>query len=291
MRKKVAILITVFPIIEHFLDNFFRSLQQQSYKDFDILVINDGLKNFYDYKKEYDFNIIEYQYQDTPAKNREFGINKAIDLGYDYLIFADVDDYFSTNRIEESIKKLANYDLVYNELTLVDKNGKILVENYIHSKVDLAKFDIFKSNLFGLSNTGIRLNLFETHLKIPLNLIAVDWYIFSVAMLKGNIKYYFLPDAITYYRQYNNNTIGLTNKFDQKNIINSLKVKKIHYQEMVLYCKKNKKNKALEIYKKKLQAVLDLEMKLKDKITLQTYLSIVNTNFENINTGWWSEII
>lgn len=291
MKKRVVVFITIFPAIKHFLDDFFKSLQQQTFQDFDILVVNDGLRNFDYYKKKYPFNIIEYHSQKSPAKNRELGINKAINLGYDFLIFSDVDDFFSPNRIEETVKYLANNDFVYNELTLINSEGKIIVEKYIDSKINLTKFDIYQGNLFGLSNTGICLNLFDEYIQIPKELIAVDWYLFSIIMLQKNVKYTFIPNVITYYRQYESNTVGFVDKFDEKRILKSIKVKKIHYQEMVNFCKRSGKMSAKDIYQNKLNQIKSLEIKLNDKNVLQEYLSIVNNNFNRFNTGWWSEII
>ena len=45
-NKKIAFLTTIFPMEEEYLKDFFNSLLQQTYKEFDILVVNDGYENF-----------------------------------------------------------------------------------------------------------------------------------------------------------------------------------------------------------------------------------------------------
>lgn len=104
-KNKIAFLTTVFPKNKNFLPDFFNSLENQSFKNFDVIVVNDGLKNFQNYKKNFKkLNIIDINKSSTPIKNREIGINYCIKNKYDILIFGDSDDYFKKNRVEESLE-------------------------------------------------------------------------------------------------------------------------------------------------------------------------------------------
>ncbi len=117
--KNVAFLTTIFPMEERFLIDFFDSLCRQTHDKFDVVVVNDGYDNFYDVKMKYqNLSIVELPYSDTPAKNREYGINYCIDNKYDILIFGDSDDYFSDNRIAKSINLLSNHDIVVNDIII-----------------------------------------------------------------------------------------------------------------------------------------------------------------------------
>lgn len=49
--NKVSFLTTVFPKNKNFLIEFFDSLKNQTYKNFDVVVINDGYDNFEKIKK------------------------------------------------------------------------------------------------------------------------------------------------------------------------------------------------------------------------------------------------
>jgi len=85
-QMKIAFFTTIFTMNEHYLYDFFNSLRNQTYQKFDIIVVNDGYKNFEKIKTLYSktLNIIELQYSNTPVKNREYGINYCIDNNYDF---------------------------------------------------------------------------------------------------------------------------------------------------------------------------------------------------------------
>ena len=209
--SNIAFLTTVFPQNKKFLKTFFNSLLTQTYKDFDLIVVNDSLKNFNFYKDFYsNLNIISINSSKTPAKNREVGINYCIDQKYEVLIFGDSDDYFKDNRVEKSLEILKKSDVVVNDLTLFDNNG-IYEKNYLSNRlknldtIDL-KF-IKDKNIFGLSNTAIKLKKIK---KVSFNdkIVAVDWYFFEKILKKG-LRAIFTNETESFYRQHENNTIGL----------------------------------------------------------------------------------
>lgn len=212
--KKVAILTTIFPMKELYINDFFHSLENQTYKNFDIIVVNDGYKNLLKFIKKYsNLNIIEIKSTDTPAKNREFGINYCISKGYDTLIFGDSDDYFSNNRIEYSITLLNDNNIIVNDLTLVNNSG-IYCKYYLSNRLDnnsKISYEFIKDkNIFGLSNTAINLNILDNVI-FEKDLIAVDWYLFKKLLQEGN-NGIFTNKIETYYRQYENNLTGLNSK-------------------------------------------------------------------------------
>jgi len=238
--KKVAFLTTVFPMKESFLLEFFNSLTQQTYKDFDIIIVNDGLENFnYFIEKFAELNFIIISGCSNIAKNREIGINYCINNNYDILIFGDSDDYFSENRVEKSIEFLKESDIVVNDLSLfTDK--EIYKEKYISNRIDnkfKIDFEFIKNkNIFGLSNTAIRLKGLDI-VTIPSDLNVVDWYLFSILLLKKRIAI-FSNEMITFYRQYNLNMIGLSS-ITKEVYENSIKIKKSHYKSLLKIYKNN----------------------------------------------------
>jgi len=216
--NKVAFLTTVFPENEEFLKTFFNSLSTQTYKNFDLVIINDDFKNLDFYKDLYtNLNIIDINSCNTPAKNREVGINYCIDQNYDVLVFGDSDDYFKDNRIEKSLELLKKSDVIVNDLSLFDENG-VYEKNYLSNRLknlDIIDFKFIKDkNIFGMSNTAIKLKNIK---KVSFNstIVAVDWFFFKT-ILKKNHRAIFTNETETFYRQYKNNTIGLhvkNNKF------------------------------------------------------------------------------
>lgn len=144
-------------------------------------------------------------------------------------MFGDSDDTFSSNRIKLSIELLKTFDVVVNDLTLFSTDA-ILAENYISNRLknyDQIEFDFIKNkNLFGLSNTAIRLDRLAP-VDLPNELIAVDWYLFSILLLQGK-KAVFTNNTVTFYRQYEGNLVGLK-QLDSKSFSHGLKVKQLHY--------------------------------------------------------------
>lgn len=212
MTQKVAFLTTIFPLPEQFLFDFFDSLQAQTYKNFDVVIVNDGYKNFGVFQQKYpNFKIIELPYKNTPAKNREYGINYCIDADYDILIFGDSDDYFAENRVAKSLELLKSYDIVVNDLSLFDENG-IYEEKYISHRVNNLSpiyLEFIKDkNIFGMTNTALKLKNIKK-VNFEDTIVAVDWYLFQNMLTQG-LKALFTNETISYYRQYENNTVGLS---------------------------------------------------------------------------------
>lgn len=231
--QRVAFLTTVFPTKDKFLITFFDSLEQQTYKNFDIIVVNDGYKKLQVFQQKYkNLKIIELPYKNTPAKNREYGINYCIDAHYDILIFGDSDDYFAENRVAKSLELLKSYDIVVNDLSLFNEDG-IYEEKYISHRVNNLSninFDFIRDkNIFGLSNTAINLNN-NPNIVIPDDLIAVDWYIFSTLLMEGK-RAVFINETISYYRQHQQNVVGFK-PLDEASFKKGLEVKKKHYEAL-----------------------------------------------------------
>ena len=208
---KIAFLTTIFPMKRQFLIDFFNSLNNQTHDNFDVVVVNDGYSNFNEIKLKYSkLNIVELYCSNTPAKNREYGINYCIERKYDILIFGDSDDYFSNNRVELALEALNSNDIVVNDVSLFDNNGTY-EDMYISNRLEndsKVNFNYIKNkNIFGLSNTALKTNVLNK-VTFDQNLIAVDWCLYK-GLLKNGCNAVFTNKAITYYRQYKNNTVGL----------------------------------------------------------------------------------
>jgi len=257
MNKKVSIFTTIFPMKEEYIIAFFDSLISQTYSNFDIIVVNDGFLNFSRIKDIYKrLNIIELPYSNTIGKNREYGINYCIEKEYDILIFGDMDDYFEKNRVEKSLEFLKGADIVVNDLNLFDKNGIFkykYISNRLENKSEISIDFIKDKNIFGLSNSAISLKFFD-NITIPDNLIAVDWYIFTLFLLEGK-KAIFTNETVTYYRQYEDNIVGLK-ELDLASLKKGIEVKIKHFENLV-----NKTN----IFSQELERVLNIELKIKNK--------------------------
>ena len=293
--KKIAFLTTIFPASKPYLKDFFYSLQNQTYKSFDIIVINDGIKDFETIRKKYsDLNIIEFKVNFTPAKNREFGINKTIELGYEYIIFGDSDDFFAKNRFKVIIELLKTNDIVINDLNILCKTE--IKSNFLSNIIKKEKLNInyfFDQNIAGLSNIAIKTSLLKnSNIKFNNELIAVDWYFFTTLLLQNpTANVYFTKKTSTYYRQYEQNTIGLNYTINSEKIKLGINVKLSHYKNLINFCNKNQISNFDSTFEIKYKEIQKLKTKIKNKSFFEKYILVIENNFDAIFKGWWSEII
>lgn len=235
-QKRVAVLTTIFPIKHSYIIDFFESLSSQTNKNFDVIIMNDGFCNFDVIKKQFKhLKIIELYSANNIARNRQALIQFAKNNAYDIAIFADVDDFFSLNRIEVVTKELKSNDIVVNDLTSV-KDGRVLCDKIyskrLHNRDSISLDFIKQKNIFGLSNTAINLDAVPSDfIQFPSDLIAVDWYFFSLLLAHG-LKAIFVNNAITYYRQHDANTIGV-GKLTSDKVKRIIQVKTVHYEHMI----------------------------------------------------------
>ena len=97
-KSNTVLLTTIFPLCFKYFDEFLNSLLAQTDKNFDLLVVNDGVENFEDQIEKYpEINIIEVVSESSIVENRKVGIKAVLKLNYEYLLFGDSDDYFDNN--------------------------------------------------------------------------------------------------------------------------------------------------------------------------------------------------
>lgn len=221
----------VYPAMRSFLDDFIRSLQQQSVQSFDLIVCNDGLLD-YDFPGQ-DLNIRVVDCSGTPAAIREQGIRWMSENGYKLAIFGDSDDYFDHRRVESSISLLDRYDIVVNDVSLVNQSGNLLLGNYFSHRIkhleEIEPGFVSDCNIFGLSNTAARLSCWAK-VECPEELIAADWYLFSGALRNGG-RAVFDAEGTTFYRQYDENTVGFK-ELTREKVLAGVRTKMLHFEAL-----------------------------------------------------------
>lgn len=233
---KTAVLTTIFPVDQNYLRDYFESLCDQTVQGFDVILVNDGYGDINQLRAQYpSLNIIELEAADCIAKNRERMCQFALRNQYEAAVFADIDDYFSDNRVEHSLSLLAEYDIVVNDLTSFS-GEKELAACILSSRVtdgDEINLDFIRDkNVFGLSNTALRLTDVDvSSINFHRSLVAVDWYLFSTLLYKSK-RAVFTNKAITYYRQHSSNIVGI-GRVTKESLLHSLKVRENHYLQML----------------------------------------------------------
>ena len=231
--KDTVVLTTVYPIALQYFIEYLESLLVQSDRYFDIVIVNDGVENLSSILDKYvQLSFVVLNAEETPSLNREKLINYAIKQSYNIAIFADCDDCFSPQRVEITKKLLDQHDIIVNDLTLFNSEY-IIQENYFSERFSnyqkITFEDISNKNMFGLSNTAIKLKGLK-FFSLDKRLVAIDWYVFSTLLLKGK-NAIFTNDIVTDYRQHSNNTIGI-GKLDKNLLKKSINIKQLHYTLM-----------------------------------------------------------
>lgn len=227
---KIALFTVFYPGAEQYADEFIESVTNQTYKDFDLLMVNDGYSLSNLQSRYPHLRIIEIEGNNTISGNRAIGINYAIQNSYDTIFLCDVDDYMTPNRVDVSIAALSDADIVVNDLDIVDANRNLIFKDYfqktIKSETILDSKFIESKNIFGFSNTALRVSKLE-EVKFPSDLRIVDWYYFT-QLLNDGLKAKFIPQSLTEYRQHSGNMIGISS-FTLDGFKNLLKLKIRHY--------------------------------------------------------------
>lgn len=201
----------IFPANLPYFTDYLDSLEKQTDLDFDVLIFNDGVEKIENYFKNRSlkYSVISTQGSITNSRKQVFAYLKK--SNYKNVIFGDTDDYFSENRVEESKKLLKIYDIVAHDLILVSQDKKIISELFWKNRTELKQpislNAIKKYNFLGLGNTAINIKILPDEIKFNSNLIAVDWYLFSV-ILQSKVKVIFSSEAHVFYRQHEANTVG-----------------------------------------------------------------------------------
>tara|TARA_B100000925_G_C21981074_1_gene462350 strand:- start:192 stop:1181 length:990 start_codon:yes stop_codon:yes gene_type:complete len=128
--NKVSIIIPVFNL-ENFILNCLKSCFNQSYKNLEVIIVNDGsedktltvIENYINDKSIFNVYTIE---NSGAAYARDFGFKKS---SGEYIFFLDGDDYIPNNAIDLLVK-----NAIKNGSDIVDGNYAFLINNKIIEK-------------------------------------------------------------------------------------------------------------------------------------------------------------
>lgn len=210
--SKVSIIIPVYNTEKH-LRRCLESVTNQTVKDIEIIVINDGTTDnsesiINEYIKK-ENSLIKYYSKPNEgvAKTRNYGIEKA---NSDYILFVDSDDYIDENLIEKLMPYInKNIDVIKFKLKRVNENGNTLENvdgpvfekttgseafNKLYSEdvlIDSPCVYLMKRNLFIDNNFKFNKTYHEDYGLIPLIILKAKSFIS-------------LPDYLYYYVQAGN---------------------------------------------------------------------------------------
>ncbi len=215
-----------------YADFFIDSIKKQTHKEFKLTVFNDAVSNVASYFSNFTGEIEFIDVSGTPTEIRFQSFEYLCKTNTEYIIFQDIDDGMTENRVEVLSELLRKYEIVSNDLTLMDDNGTIYKTSIWSDRLhDLFEFNsdfIKNKNIVGIGNSGIRKSVLSTSIKYSALPKVADWFMFYQLMLFSKTKAIFTTKCQTLYRQHNNNMAGVKT-FDEARLTYVIQVKKAHY--------------------------------------------------------------
>lgn len=278
---KVAVLMSTYNG-EKYIKEQIESILNQSYEQIEIIIRDDG-------SKDETVNILK-QYADKYNNikiivGNNIGVSKSfIELlkhksDAEFYAFCDQDDIWKKDKIYNAVEKLKEFNniptLYYSEVTAVDNNLN----------------ELFKSNYTGIDSLGSAFNttpvigctvVFNKKLKImiesneiPENIVMHDLYLYRVCLaVEGKVIHD--KNSYIYYRQHNDNVVGITNSI----------VKKMKIYDKFSKTRRIMAKDILKIYNSEIsdknKEILTKISKYNDNLSLREKISyIVDKNFKS----------
>lgn len=141
---KISIIIPVYNV-ENYLKKCLDSITEQTYKDIEIILVDDGSKDnsgiICDQYAEMDKRVIViHKKNNGVSAARNDGIKLATG---EYMCFVDSDDWIDTDYVELAVSTLKQYNpsLLLNNYKKINKYGRIYSRKFIEKRIILKKGD------------------------------------------------------------------------------------------------------------------------------------------------------
>lgn len=177
---KFSIVIPVYNV-ENFLPDCLNSLKNQTFKDFEVICINDGSSdNSLDILNKYQKNDSRFIVISQENQGQGIARNKGIDLAKgEYILFIDPDDFIENNTLET----------LYN--SFIETNADIIQFDYSTCKenCELKKREFFSKKIYKNSKYLIKDNdIFNWHKAKEKNLFGISLSAWDKAYKASHIK-------------------------------------------------------------------------------------------------------
>lgn len=244
---KVSIVIPTYKRVDY-LDRLLRSIEVQTFKDFEVIVVDDNSPNIIEYNpliekyknifKELRF-ITKKENRGAPH-SRNIGIKEA---KYDLIALVDDDDEWLPLKLEKQVevfeKSNEKVGLVYTWTDVMNENREV-VHNYRSELEGNLKKKILKECFIPSPSVMVRKKaIIEAGLFDESFPSCQDWDMWTRIIMKGyEVKV--VKKMVTIYHKHNNGNIGLSKNanfgyklFYKRNLLNAIK-----HQNTFMYVKR-----------------------------------------------------
>lgn len=233
MKDLISIVIPVYNV-EDYLERCLNSVILQTYKNIEILLINDGsTDNSLEICKKYANTDNRIKIINQKNKGASSARNKGIECATGkYITFVDSDDWVETNFIEKLYEEIEDNDVIRCQYFVNREQEEIPIQENIkkvekYSKEQLKK-EIIYQFLTGKKMCYIYLLLIKKDILKKINNFNENLYImedtcFYLDLLCNINKIKFIPDNL-YHHYYNSESLVTSPKNIKRNMFNILEI-------------------------------------------------------------------
>lgn len=236
----LSIVLPVFNV-EKYLDRCIKSILEGTYKDLELVIVNDGTK---DNSENIIIRYLEKYNNITYIVKENGGLSHARNVGYtyakgEYIAFFDSDDYIEKDMYEKLMAKVKdyNYDIVVCDLYMeYEQTGKKI---YVGSNVEKEYKDVEEDNneisirkeimeniYIAVHNKIYKKELIEKTFENGMPFVNGMYYediVYTYSILQNTRSISFVKEPLYYYVQ---RTSSISNNYDKKlyDIITSVEI-------------------------------------------------------------------
>src|SRR5690349_6133769 len=122
---QIQIVTYIYPNAMAYLSQLAKSIRDQTLNNFGLILFNDGVDAPEQYFNDLNIPVKVVAASGSPLEIRFSSLETLRTDEASFFIFQDADDQMSQNRVEVVCQKLSKYDLVVNDLNLIDENGNL----------------------------------------------------------------------------------------------------------------------------------------------------------------------
>lgn len=228
--SRLAVYTTLYPGVEGYLADWFRSLLRQTDQDFQLWIGVDQLP----------LSAIERALGsrpkahwvaaspgDSPARVRQRALAQLV-RRCDAVVLVDSDDILHPSRVRAARDALSASHVAGCALRVVDESGGdlgIVMRPPGGTQGDQV---LPRNNIYGLSNSAYDCATLRRCLPIPDDAVLVDWFLVTRAWLIG-ARLGFDPTVRMHYRQHASNTARVRPPFTQRRVVQDTERVRAHF--------------------------------------------------------------
>lgn len=191
---------------EKYLSEAIESILNQTFKDFEFLIINDGST---DSSREIILSYDDYRIKLIENDNN-IGLTKSLNKGVDiacgkYIARMDADDISMPERLEKQVDFMENHEDIAvcgSWFSVIDDKGNILSEVKTQINHEFLFFELFFKNPIGHATTIMRKSVIEHIGRYDPDYVVTQDYYLWFRIIESGYKIHNIDRVLIYYRKH-----------------------------------------------------------------------------------------